>query len=474
MDKNSIDKIERFRRDGKRAVDWIADYLMKVDTYDVQPSVKPGDIRAKLDPSPPARGEMFEDIVRDLDRYIVPGIMHWQSPRFFGYFPASASGPSTIGDLISSGLGVQGMLWSTSPSCTELESHVLDWLVDMLDLPSHFKSSSSGGGVIQDTASSSTLCAILAAREKKTSYTTNLDGPIGDLTAYTSCEAHSSIEKAIKIAGIGSNNLRQVSVDENQAVDTDELNAMITNDIRSGKKPFFINATVGTTSTHGIDDLQRVGEIAQEHGIWLHIDAAMAGTAAICDEFRYIHRGIEHADSYTFNPHKWMLTNFDCSVLYIQNRDDLIQTLSIMPEYLRNDATEKKEVIDYRDWQIPLGRRFRSLKLWMVIRSYGVDGIKKIIREHIKMTRELTDIIRKDTNYSILREPDLNLICIRHRDGNARTKGILRDANSTGKMLVTHTVVEGQYYIRICIGQEHTTRRNVTSAWKILEELGKD
>mgnify|MGYP001473840462 CR=1 FL=1 len=377
MDKKSLDKIEKFRKDGKKAIDWIANYLREIESFSVQPKTMPGDIRLRLEDSPPQEGESFESIIGDLDKHIIPGVMHWQSPRFFGYFPANSSGPSVIGDLISSGLGIQGMLWATSPACTELESHVLDWLVDMLELPGHFKSSSLGGGVIQDTASSSTLCAILAAREQSTSYKTNLDGASNHLTAYTSTEAHSSIEKGIKIAGIGSKNLRLISVDRNQSIDTHELELSIKEDIQKNKKPFFINVTVGTTSSHGFDNIKKVGKISKRYGIWLHVDAAMAGTAAICNEFRYIHSGVELADSYTFNPHKWMLTNFDCSVFYIREREKLIQTLSIMPEYLRNDASSTKDVIDYRDWHIPLGRRFRALKLWMVIRSYGVQGIKK-------------------------------------------------------------------------------------------------
>ena len=473
MDKKAISKIEDFRKMGKIAIDWIADYLLKVDTYSVNPPIDPGDIIKKLNNSPPELPEEFDNIINDLEKIIMPGIMHWQSPNFFGYFPASASGPSIIGDLISSGLGVQGMMWATSPACTELEINTLDWIVQMLGLPDFFYSKSNGGGVIQDTASSSSLCSILTAREEATSYKSNYKGAPSNLIAYTSEEAHSSIEKGIKISGIGKKNLRIIGTDSNQSLNTTELIAAINQDIKNGNKPFYISATIGTTSSHGIDQIDKIGKIAKEYKLWLHIDAAMAGTAAICEEFRFIHQGLEYADSYTFNPHKWMLTNFDCSLYYVRDRNKLINTLSIMPEYLRNDATKSKEVIDYRDWHIPLGRRFRSLKLWMVIRSYGVNGIRNIIRSHIKMTKELAGWIKGNPNFIILKEPILNLVCFRHVDGNKKTKSILTQVNKTGTAFITHTVIDDLYYIRVCIGQEHTTKKNIHTLWKLIVSLDK-
>ena len=311
-------------------------------------------------------------MLEDVDRIVLPGITHWQHPSFFAYFPCNNSGPSILGELLSAGLGVQGMLWSTSPACTEIETHVLDWLVDMLGLPECFRSSSSGGGVIQDSASSAALCAVLAARERATGYLSGDQGLTRPLTAYVSTQAHSSIEKAVRIAGLGSDHLRLVPVDERYAMRADALAELVRADRSAGRTPCFVAATVGTTSSNALDPLRAIGEICRREGLWLHVDAAMAGTAALCPELRGIQDGLELADSYCFNPHKWMFTNFDCDCFWVADRSALVRTLSILPEYLRNAATESGKVIDYRDWQVPLGRRFRALKLWFVIRWYGV------------------------------------------------------------------------------------------------------
>ena len=372
---------EQFRQYGRAVVDWIADYYEGIESRPVLSRVKPGEIRASLPAEAPQRGEPFETILRDMDRVILPGVTHWQSPNFFAYFPANASGPAILGDLLSSALGVQGMLWSTSPACTELETHVLDWLVPMLGLPEKFLSTSTGGGVIQDTASSASLCALLAARERATGFTSNRCGcEQRKLVAYTSNQAHSSIQKGVRIAGLGDDHLRLIEVDETFAMRPDLLAGQIEQDKRDGLTPCFVSATVGTTSSNAIDPVGKIGAICREHGIWLHVDAAMSGTAALCPEFRYLHDGLEFADSYCFNPHKWMFTNFDCDCFYVADRKALIQALSVLPEYLRNKATESGAVIDYRDWQIPLGRRFRSLKLWFVIRHYGVEGLQHHVR----------------------------------------------------------------------------------------------
>ncbi|HEY6064631.1 MAG TPA: pyridoxal-dependent decarboxylase, partial [Thermoanaerobaculia bacterium] len=367
---------EDFRRHGRDVVDWIADYMERVEKLPVLSKVRPGEIRAALPPEPPARGELFEVMLEDVDRILLRGITHWQSPNFFAYFPSNNSGPSILGELLSAGLGVQGMLWATSPACTELETHVLDWLVGMLGLPEKFRSSSTGGGVIQDTASSATLCALLAGRERATGFQANETGADGRLTAYASTQAHSSVEKAAKIAGIGRANLRLIDVDEKFAMRPDALAAAIAEDRRAGKIPCFVCATVGTTSSNAIDPVAAIARISSEEGIWLHVDAAMSGTAALCPELRWIQEGVELADSYCFNPHKWMFTNFDCDAFWVADRAALIRTLSVLPEYLRNEATESGAVFDYRDWQIPLGRRFRALKLWFVIRHYGVEGLQ--------------------------------------------------------------------------------------------------
>ena len=363
---------EEFRRHGHSVVDWIADYQSRIESFPVLSQAKPGQIRVSLPENPPVHGEQFEALLKDVEKLILPGVTHWQSPNFFAYFPCNASGPGILGDLLSSGLGVQGMLWSTSPACTELETHVLDWLVNMLGLPQKFLSSSTGGGVIQDTASSAALCALLAARERATNYASNKKGCDGRLVAYVSTQTHSSLQKAAMIAGIGVDNLRSIDVDDNFAMHPEALARQIGADKRAGLLPCFVCATVGTTSSNAMDPIPEIAQVCRQHNLWLHVDAAMSGTAALCPEFRHLQNGVELADSYNFNPHKWMFTNFDCNCFWIADRKALIQTLSILPEYLRNQATESGAVIDYRDWHIQLGRRFRSLKLWFVIRHYGV------------------------------------------------------------------------------------------------------
>src|SRR5581483_2106776 len=308
---------DEFRRYGYAVIDWIADYYRRVESFPVLSQAQPGQIRSSLPPQPPSSGEPFESILADVERLILPGITHWQSPNFFAYFPANASGPAILGDLLSSGLAIQGMLWSTSPACTELETHVLDWLVGMLGLPQKFLSIGAGGGVIQDTASSSSLCALLAGRERATNFSSNGRGCDGKLVAYSSAQAHSSIEKAVKIAGIGLHNLRLIEVDDKFAMRPEALARQTADDKRAGLVPCFVCATVGTTSSNAIDPVRQIGAICREHNIWLHVDAAMSGTAAICPELRHIHDGIEFADSYCFNPHKWMFTNFDCDCFWV-------------------------------------------------------------------------------------------------------------------------------------------------------------
>jgi len=428
-----------FRRHGRAVVDWIADYYEQIEALPVLSQAMPGQIRAGLPPHPPLDGEAFEDILQDVTSLILPGVTHWQSPSFFAFFPANASGPAILGDLLSSGLGVQGMLWATSPACTELETHVLDWVVEMLGLPDKFLSTSAGGGVIQDAASSGALCALLAARERATNFAANEQGNDRRLVAYTSSQAHSSIEKAVKVAGIGRQNLRLIEVDDKFAMRPDSLARQIEKDRQGGCIPFFVVATVGTTSSNGIDPLPEIGKICGENNIWLHVDGAMAGTAALCPEYRWIHDGLETADSYCFNPHKWMFTNFDCDCFYVADRNILIQTLSILPEYLRNQATESGAVIDYRDWHIPLGRRFRALKLWFVIRHYGIEGLRYHIRRHVELAQEFTDWIKKDDRFEIVVSPPLNLVCFRHRGGDDINPNLMDRLNRSGDLYLTQT-----------------------------------
>ena len=459
---------QQFREQAKRLVDWIADYYEHIEKYPVRAQVAPGEVRASLPPSPPLHGEPFDAVLRDVEQKIVPGVTHWQSPNFFAYFPGNSSGPSVLGDLLSSAFGVQGMLWVTSPACTELETHVLDWLVEMLDLPRQFLSTGAGGGVIQDSASSSSLCAVIAAREKATGLASNEHGMRQPLVAYTSAQAHSSVEKDIKIAGIGSQNLRLIEVDSNFAMRPQRLEEAIQADKRKGMRPFFVCATVGTTSTMAIDPLPEIGAICRRHNLWLHVDAAMAGPAALCPEFRYIHKGLEFADSYVFDAHKWMFTNFDCTCFYVADRKVLIQTMSVLPEYLRNQATESGAVIDYRDWHVPLGRRFRALKLWFVIRHYGVEGLQFHIRRHVQCAQLVLEHIKSDPDFEIAAPPQLNLICFRLKGPDELNQRLMDHLNKSGELYLSHTKLNGKLVLRLCVGQTNTEERHVECAWQAI------
>jgi aromatic-L-amino-acid decarboxylase len=464
---------EEFRRYGHAMIDWIADYHARIESFPVLSQVKPGEVRARLPGEPPQKGEAFDALLRDVEKIILPGVTHWQSPNFFAYFPCNASGPGILGDLLSSGLGVQGMLWSTSPVCTELETHVLDWLVGMLGLPEKFLSSGTGGGVIQDTASSAALCALLAARERATNYASNHRGCDGRLVAYASTQTHSSLQKAAMIAGIGVSNLRLTEVDDKFAMRPEALARRIEADKQAGLVPCFVCATVGTTSSNAMDPIAEVGRVAQQHNLWLHVDAAMSGTAALCPEFRHFQNGVEHADSYNFNPHKWMFTNFDCNCFWVADRKALIQTLSILPEYLRNQATESGAVIDYRDWHIQLGRRFRSLKLWFVIRHYGVEGLQYHIRRHVELAQQFAEWVRNDNDFEVAAPVPLNLVCFRHKGGDVANQTIMGRLNGSGDLFLTHTKLNGKLTLRLCIGQTHTELRHVERAWERIREEAK-
>jgi len=363
------------------------------------------------------------------------------------------------------------MLWLTSPACTELETHVLDWLVEMLALPEKFKSTSTGGGVIQDSASSAVLTALLAARERATDFAINRAGGTGKLVAYATAQTHSSLEKAMMIAGLGRDNLRLIEVDATYAMRPDALTAQIAHDRAGGLTPIFVCASVGTTSSNAIDPVPAIGAICRREQIWLHVDAAMAGTAALCPEFRWIQEGLELADSYCFNPHKWMFTNFDCNCFFVADRNALIGALSVLPEYLRNQASGAGAVIDYRDWHVPLGRRFRALKLWLVIRHYGVEGLRHHVRQHVALAREFAAWVEADPDFEIVAPVPLNLVCFRHRAGDAFSEKLLNALNEGGTAYLTHTKLNGQYVLRMVIGQTHTERRHVEATWQSLRAL---
>jgi len=464
---------EEFRRWGYAAVDWIADYQRRVETLPVLSHVQPGEIRAQLPAAPPEHGESFDAILADVHRLIMPGITHWQSPNFFAFFPCNNSGPSILGELLSAGLGVQGMLWATSPACTELETHVLDWLVDMLALPAKFKSSSTGGGVIQDTASSAVLTAVLAARERATGFQSNERGADGKLVAYVSTQTHSSVEKAVKIAGLGRQNLRLIEVDERFALRPEALARQIAADRQAGLVPCFVAATLGTTSSNAFDPLPEIGRICHEQRLWLHVDGAMCGTAALCPEYRHFQAGLELADSYAFNPHKWMFTNFDCDCFYVADRAALIKTLSILPEYLRNQATESGAVIDYRDWHVQLGRRFRALKLWFVIRHYGVEGLRHHIRRHVELAQQFAAWVQASGSFELAVPAPLNLVCFRHQAGDDFNRQLLERLNRSGAVYLTHTVLNGRFTLRLCVGQTNTEARHVAEAWRLIQATAR-
>jgi aromatic-L-amino-acid decarboxylase len=461
---------EEFRRHGHAVVDWIADYYERIESFPVLSQVSPGEIRASLPEHPPEQPEPFEAVLRDLDDKLMPGITHWQHPAFFAYFPANASGPAILGDLLASGLGVQGMLWATSPAATELETHVLDWLAELLDLPPRFRSDGPGGGVIQHTASDAALVALLAALQRASGGRTEREGvAAGRFAVYTSGQTHSSVEKACRIAGLGAQALRKVDVEPHTlAARPDHLRALIAADQAAGVVPTLVVASVGATGTGAVDPVPEFAAIAHAAGAWLHVDAAWAGVAAVAPEFRWLNAGLADADSYATNPHKWLLTNFDCDAFWVADRGPLLDALSILPEYLRNAATESGAVIDYRDWHVPLGRRFRALKLWAVIRWYGAEGLREHIRTHVAMAQEFAARVGDDDRFELIAPHPLSLVTFRLRAGDDETLALMRRVNLSGAAYLTHTVVDGRAALRLAVGSPLTKQRHVDAVWDLL------
>lgn len=460
-------KNEEFRRFGHRFVDWIADYFENVETFPVLSPLAPGDVRKNIPAVPPTRGEDMGSVFRDFEKVILPGMAHWQHPGWFAYFPANNSPASVLGEMLTAGLGAQCMVWKTSPAAAELEEAVLDWLSQMIGLPQGL------AGVIQDSASTATLCALLSARERTTGFGSNDDGLRMPLTVYASEEAHSSIEKGVKIAGYGRKNLRRIPTDDTFALLPDRLEEAVIRDKDAGLVPACVVATVGTTSSGALDPLAPIGEICRRHGLWLHVDAAYAGTAALLPEMRGIIDGVEAADSFVFNPHKWMLTNFDCSAYYVKDPAALVRTFEILPEYLKTGVDAK--VKNYRDWGIPLGRRFRALKLWFVIRSYGVEGLQAMVREHLRLARMVAGWVEADVRFEILAPVALGLVCFRLNDGrdesalNTLNQALLDRINGTGRVFLSHTTLRGKFTIRLVVGQRTTAERHVREAWDVID-----
>lgn len=463
---------DELRRWGHEVVDWVADYWATIEEHPVVPDVAPGDVRSWLPPSPPERPEPFDAVLADLDRVVIPGTTHWQHPGFHAYFPANTSGPGILADIVSSGLGTQGMLWQTGPALTEVETHVLDWVAELLDLPAPFRSTGTGGGVIQDSASSATLCAVVAARERALAAGARLD----QLVVYASTQAHSSLEKGARVAGLRPEQVRLVDVDDAFALRPDLLVAAVDDDVAAGRVPCLVMATIGTTSSLAVDPVDRIAPIAAAAGAWLHVDGAMAGSAAVCPELRHQQAGLDRADSYVFDPHKWLFTPFDCSCLFVADRSALVGALSILPEYLRNAASASGAVIDYRDWQVPLGRRFRALKLWFVLRWYGAEGLRHHVREHVRMAGELAARLDADARFALAAPPHLNLVCFRHvgtdpGDGDAVTEALHHALDATGRVYLTHTRLAGRYVIRASIGAWTTEQRHVDALWDLIDGL---
>ena len=448
--------LDAFREHGYALIDWIADYLGGIESRPVVEPVEPGAVRSRLPSEAPETPEPFEDLLRDLDEIVVPGLTHWQHPGWFAYFPGQSSPPSILGELAASGLGIQGMMWSTGPAVTEVEAHVLDWLVDLTGAPEAWKTTGPGGGVLQMSASDSTHTALVVAREACRQRTGE---PAESMVAYASAQAHSSIEKGAKVAGYG--HVRLVEVDDRFAARPEALKGAIAADLDAGLTPTFLCGSVGTTGTTAIDPVRPFGEIAARHDLWFHVDAAYAGAAMICEEFRHHQDGLELAQSYTFNAHKWLATNFDCSIFWVADRRPLIDTLTIVPPYLRNARSDSGEVIDYRDWHVPLGRRFRALKLWWVLRSFGAEGLRSRIRANVRQAQELAAWVDEQPQLEMIAPTPFGLVSFAHADGDEATQALVEAINADGASHVLPSVVSDRTFIRVSIGSTWTEDRHV-------------
>ena len=467
-------KIEDFQKHSHELVDWMFSYLKEIEKYPIKPDIKPGEIYNALPEKPPINGEAFDKIFKDFNEIIIPGITHWQSPNFHAFFPANNSYPSILAEMLISTIGAQCMMWDTSPSATELEQKVTEWIRDSIGLPSNWS------GVINDTASVGTICSLLTARENHSKFKINSDGFSNNkYKIYCSKETHSSIEKAVKIIGFGSKNLNKIDTDNNLSIDLKKLENQIIKDIESNYIPLAIISTYGTTGTVAFDSINEIALIAKKYKIWHHIDAAYAGSALFLDEYKKDINNIKHADSFLFNPHKWMLTNFDCSLYYVKDEEKLIKTLEIHPEYLK---TSSKNIKNYKDWSIQLGRRFRALKLWFVIRSYGINGIKKYLKNHINLAKYLKDIILNDENFELTTKQNMNMINFRFNPKKSKNNSeinklnirLIDKLNKTGKIYLSHTMINEIYSIRMPIGSTTVGIENIKSSWKLIKKTSQD
>lgn len=459
-----------FSQESGAIIDWIQSYFDRKKNFPVKPQLSPKDIYNQIPSEIPQQAQKLEDILKDLEEIILPGITHWQHPNFHAYFPANTSIESIFAEFITAAIGAQCMIWDTSPAAAELEERMMEWMRDKMGIPANFE------GVIQDTASTASLAAILTAREIVTDFRSNDYGVPNNLRVYCSTQTHSSIEKGVGIAGIGRKNVVKIAVNEKMAMIPEELEAAIKQDIENGLRPTCVVVAIGTTGTVAVDPLRPIGEICEKYGVFLHVDAAYAGTALMLPEYHWMIDGIEYADSFVFNPHKWMFTNFDCTAYYVKDVDSLIKTFEILPEYLKTKS--RGSVNDYRDWGIPLGRRFRALKLWFVMRGFGLEGIQKTLRHHIALNQYFAQEIQNSSELELMMEPFLNFSCFRFKGENGMSaeeidtfnEKALDMINSQGKVFISHTKLNGTYVYRMVIGQTYVEEEDVSIVIEILKE----
>ncbi|KAL0803102.1 hypothetical protein Bca101_058278 [Brassica carinata] len=468
---------EQLREYGHRMVDFIADYYKAIETFPVLSQVQPGYLHNLLPESAPDHPETVQQVLDDVKAKILPGVTHWQSPSFFAYFPINGSVAGFLGEMLSAGLNTMSFSWVASPAATELEIIVLDWVAKLLNLPEQFLSKGNGGGVLQGSACEAILVVMIAAREKVLRSVGKKALP--KLVVYSSDQTHSSLQKACQIAGIHLENCRVLKTDSstNYALRPESLQEAVSVDLDAGLIPFFLCGTVGTTSSTAVDPLAALGKIAKSNEMWFHVDAAYAGSACICPEYRQYIDGVETADSFDMNAHKWLLTNFECSLLWVKDQSALTEALSTNPEYLKNKASQANLVVDYKDWQIPLGRRFRSLKLWMVLRLYGAEILKSYIRNHIKLAKDFEQLVSKDSNFEVVTPRIFSLVCFRiapvdndEKKCNSLNRSLLDAVNSSGKLFISHTALSGKFVLRCAIGAPLTEEKHVKEAWKVIKE----
>lgn len=451
---------EEFRREAHRIADWIADYLRDLELYPVQPAVRPGSIRKQIPAAPPMEGGSLDQIMADFQTVVFPGLTHWGHPGFYGYFPANTSPPSILAEMLVAGIGAQCMSWSTSPAATELEQAMMEWLRQMLGLPEHFT------GVIQDTASTATLVALITARDEAAR---RLGVSVDRLAVYTSEEANVSVPKGARLAGFRPEHIRSIETDENAVMSIPALEQAIASDKAAGLTPCCIVPTVGTTGSVAIDPVAAIGLICEREKAWLHVDAAFAGVAPILPELRWLFDGIERADSIVLNPHKWLLVNFDCSAYFVRDPAALQRSFGTSAEILRGSADS--EVANFRDWGIQLGRRFRALKLWFVIRSYGVEGLQALLREHIRLGKLFASWVDADDAFERIGEASLATVCFRMTQPDPVNRDLLGRVNATGKVFLTGTMLKGRYVIRLALGHLSSTEGHLREAWELIQGL---